>query len=284
MGHLDMNPLRLISAQSACMIFVVLCCASYTPLSAVSAQSAVDGQQQPEVPLRARGAGYTELVFEDNFDVLSLSPNGAGSYRWYKLRSLGQIVPADHFRHSDGQLTLVTPPGERKGLNASVATFPTDNEPGTTPSLFRYGYFEARIRFDPQVNWDNWAAFWLLDPVHQQQSSKDAKWCEIDVVEAVSPTSYVANAHDWTGGRPPKSVPSTTKVVSVREIDFRNWNVFGLLWEPNTITWYLNNQIVMSAPTPEPCKSGQLSIVLQAAKRGGLADQTLEVDWVKVYR
>jgi beta-glucanase (GH16 family) len=82
-----------------------------------------------------------------------------------------------------------------------------------------------------------WPAFWL-EPTDGVSPS------EIDVMEAPfnNPTLIQASLHDSVGGY-------TTGQVTVPNFS-TNYNTYGVNWNAQTITYYVNGKVVGSTPTP----------------------------------
>ena len=82
-----------------------------------------------------------------------------------------------------------------------------------------------------------WPAFWL-EPTDGVSAS------EIDIFEAPfnNPTLIQDSLHDTVGGY-------TTGQVTVPNYS-TNYNTYGVNWNAQTITYYVNGQVVGSTPTP----------------------------------
>lgn len=233
------------------------------------------------VPPQAAKAGYKKIVFEDQFDTLDMSPDGGGTHRWYN--SIWTVKPRSPnlFKVHNGVLSLTTVPVDQWGAATAITTMP--RKPGGHPNVFRFGYFEAKLRFNN--NKDNWAAFFLYSAWRSTIASGKAngRWCEIDVVESMYPRVYAGTVHDWFDSKSTANPNAHMFVPTGMDIN-DSWNVFGLLWQPGSITWYLNNVKVGTAPSPVICDNDDMFLILSSQKKRGLADQVLDVDWIRVYR
>lgn len=231
-----------------------------------------------------------KLIFEENFDTIDLGYDSGGSHRWHFLNSRGMRVSRDQLTLEDGIARLVTPPDASWGANTSISTLPEWPESGTAATpLFKYGYYEARIKFD--INPNHWPAFWLLaekgllHATNRLPKSQEDRWCEIDIMEGVSPTSYGGTVHDWQSGSSPHNLVNRNAHIRLPfGGTMSGWNDYGLLWTPEKITWYFNGKEMISADTPEACKDAELSLVIGAQKHKGKEDQTTWVDWIRVYQ
>ncbi|CAH0355303.1 glycoside hydrolase family 16 protein [Sphingobium sp. CECT 9361] len=233
------------------------------------------------LPPEARKAGFSKLVFSDDFSVLDLSPDGGGNHRWFNgLWQRGPVNPKQ-FELMNGFVRLKTHVEPRRiVMTTALTTMPRTKGSSTT---FRYGYFEARLRFSPGPY--AWPAFWLLSEQRPKIDDKAMKsrWCEIDIFEGGRATHFQGTVHDW---RDFKSTSNANQhFLLPAPIDKSQWNNYGMLWTPRTISWFFNGRLLGSAPTPVVCKQQSLFIIIGAQKRqNGPAQEVLDVDWVHVYR
>jgi len=272
--------IKLVRRNTLCFWIVTW---AVTFLLATTSTHARDTQSEKPIDVSSR-----TLTFDEDFNDIDLSADGGGGHRWYMLRSLGNPVPPSLLSISDGVLSISTPPDDHYGANTSIATLPQDGHEGT-PTLFNLGYFEARLRFDPNAN--NWPAFWLfsetglLHAMGQLPNSVESHWCEIDIMEGISSNTYGGTVHDWRSGQSAQNVQNKNALITLPpETNFREWNVFGVLWTTNKIVWYFNGRPVSSTSTPSICQSEQMFIIIGSAKYGGAETQTIDVDWIRVYK
>jgi beta-glucanase (GH16 family) len=235
-------------------------------------------------PGQAAKAGFTNLVFNEDFRNLDLSDPDRDTTVWRKNRSLGLPISDDRFSVSNGVLTITTPPGSHRGVCSQITTHA--NAPKQSKHEFLFGYFEARLRFD--WNPDNWDSFWLESAVpvklrQNPQGSDSTRWCEIDIMEPQNtPRVYAGTVHDFYAGK--RVQATSSKIELPGRVKLSDWNTFGALWQPGRVSWYLNNKLVGTTPTPPICDHDRLSLILAAAKQRGDEDQKLEVNWVHVYQ
>lgn len=179
--------------------------------------------------------GY-RLVWEDAFSGSALDPS-----KWVvKTGARRQAInSAEAVSVKDGALviTTYTEGGTHyTGFLESAGKY----EP-------RYGYMEARIRF--QSSPGEWGAFWVQSPTMGKPVGDPATaGTEIDVVEhrAHSGTggdltgSYVMNLH-WDGyGADHKSIGGSGRPAAGQPSLQGEWHVYGLLWTADGYIFYLD--------------------------------------------
>lgn len=106
----------------------------------------------------------------------------------------------------------------------------------TNQFAFQYGYVEARI--DPSEEKGAWNAFWLLPA-----GAKNGGWAyaETDIMEKIGQEAFTWQAqHGATDtGQYAKSVPNTP-----------GFHTYGLEWNAQTMTWYIDGVQTMQIATP----------------------------------
>ncbi len=229
---------------------------------------------QQEIPKPASQAGYNKLIFSDDFTSLDLSQDRVSQHRWFNGMWFEHPARPGFIQAKGGILSLKTDQTRKNGT--SITTFSDKRGAGT---LFRYGYFEARMRWngDPRA----WVAFWLFSSQHAREIDSN-HWCEIDIFESFRKDVFVGTVHDWRDFKTKKNANSWHPLPP-RSIRARQWNTYGLLWTPRTITWYLNGKELFSASTPHICTQQDLFLVLGIQRRGNDKQQNLLVDWVRVF-
>jgi beta-glucanase (GH16 family) len=230
-----------------------------------------------------------KLTFDDEFNSFSASPNGAGT-TWMSSHSNGQrtlsqeaqyfsdaSVGVNPFSVADGILTITAASG------SNPAGLPYNSGVLTTYQSFsqEYGYFEIRAALPGGQG--AWPAFWMLPA--------NGSWPpELDVFEAIGAASpgniYVTTHSAATGANVMNGqlvqVPGGTGA----------FHAYGVDWEPDTITFYIDGNAVASMPTPADMHQPMyllmdLAMGAQgswpgAAPANGPAQQ-LQVDYVRAY-
>lgn len=250
------------------------------------------GATAPTPP--AQAAGYT-LVLYDNFSNLNLAPDAiTNAYPWY--RGIWYEPLPSPFSVSDNasvlQLTWTN------GQATWDTTISSCSQSGMHCRAFKYGYFEASLKWDPYVG--AWPAFWMI-PVQNIWRAPESG--ELDIMEghydAKLGPQYYGTIHDWqningvatdvanNGGQNLSAVPKGT--------DFSQWHTYGLLWVPGKVTWYFDNVPMHSYPTMPIFDTSQFYYLMLGAQEGvnwqggnttGMTTNTLNlyVQWVKAWQ
>ena len=232
-------------------------------------------------------SGY-HLSFADEFDALNLSPTGFGAYTWYPGIWWDSRLPLPSLETVSNSVLDLAWSRNGGGLsNTSISTIAKDGSQGRT---FRYGYFEARMKWDV-VN-GSWPAFWLIP---KQAINGDQHTGEIDIFEGqgAEPRTFNGTIHEWQGGSNVWSNNPNWYTLPAGN-DFSQWHTYGLLWEPGTVTWYYDNQKLFSSPTRPIFDQQDFFIVIGSGVGAnwsegnlqGVAANTinLNVDWVHVWQ
>jgi beta-glucanase (GH16 family) len=239
----------------------------------------------------AQAAGYS-LMFSDDFTSLNLSPNGTGNYRWYDgVWFYNNPAPLANISVANSELSLVWQKSQT-GDDTSVETFAQNN---ANYHAWRYGYFEARMKWD--VVTGAWPAFWLtpIEAAFGQDVYNGAQeQGEFDIFEGQGdqPHIYTGTIHDWVNGKSTSNANNTWTLAST--VDFSQYHTYGMLWIPGKVTWYFDDQPLMSAPTPTVVDKQTYLMILGmqegAAWQGGnltgvtVSSMKLTVDWVHVWQ
>jgi beta-glucanase (GH16 family) len=239
----------------------------------------------------SQAQGY-KPVFVDEFDKIDLSPNGLGAHSWYEgVWWYSKHAPLGNISASGSTLSLTW----QRGQSATETTISTLSRDGHNFAAWRYGYFEARMRWD--VVKGAWPAFWLI-PV-QSLNNRDVyngtkESGEIDIFEGQGdhPHTFYGTIHDWINLHDHASKKNAFALAD--NTDFSQYHVYGLLWTPGKVTWYLDNQPLHSESAPAIFDQQDFFLVLgmqegddwKAGNLSGVtaATMTLNVDWVRVWQ
>jgi len=257
----------------------------------------------PTPPPQASAAGYSTLVFDDEFNTLNIAPSGnsSGAYNWYPgLFYESQTPPSSEITDTAGVLDLDwnKATGESTGLyNTSIESESSNADAG---KKFRYGYFEVRMRWNNVTG--TWPTIWL-DPV-QAIGGQTTNTGEIDIFEGQGGSNvYYGTLHTWDGGTETWS-SSPDNFALPASNDFSQWHLYGALWvpgsgsKPGTVTWYFDNNELGSATTTSSNNSvfDQEDFLLILGSQEGVnwtagdltgvtaSDINLYADWVHVWQ
>jgi beta-glucanase (GH16 family) len=258
------------------------------------------------VPIQAENVGYKNLTFNDDFNSIN-TIDTAGSkktgYNWYIDPAIwgdDNAIPSA-YKVSNSVLT-VTNSGHYTG-NWTLSSF---SSRGNVGHSFRYGYFEARIRFDPTLGKKGrgFPAWWSLSTYHSRVNNMD-HWAELDFFEAYTgglseyEGAFVGTVHDWADSSKKHYQNSNNWQPLPKETDFTQWHTYGCLWEPGKITWYFDDKPLMTLtysatalPNPignPPAPVGTYFILDRDPEGlllilGSDTEWPLDVDWVRVWQ
>jgi len=259
--------------------------------SLVFTSNAALGQQPlPDKPAPPSQAQGYKLVFADEFDTLDLSPDGRGIHEWYEgIWFNHQHAPRKNISVANSMLCLKWERGQRS-TDTSITTLSPYLQ---NFAVWRYGYFEARLRWD--VVKGAWPAFWLIpveDATGQDIYNGMKESGEIDIFEGQGdePHVFYGTIHDWLNLHDQANRNNAFPLP--RNVDLNQFHTYGLLWTPGKVVWYLDNQPLHSESTPAVFDRQNFFLVLgmqEDWKAGNLSgvtasSMTLNVDWVRVWQ
>lgn len=196
--------------------------------------------------------GY-KLAWSDEFNAATLSTtkwNYRTDTRFWSLQRAANV------RLSDGLLYL----------DLKKETFGTTHYTGggvISKKVFRYGYYEARMRVPPGAGWHT--SFWMMK--HNRPSS-DTVAIELDAIEndSVTPLKYTVNTH--------RHLPAPHLTYGYRTVHTpslsANFHVFGCEFTPTVVRYFFNGAVVQTLDATQ-FPHGDLNIWLTsiAAPLGG---------------
>jgi hypothetical protein len=236
--------------------------------------------QTPTPPVQAVAAGFTNLVFDDEFTtrttVAPAKTYPPSGYNWYRH---GDIEPHDISVNTGagggatagatGVLTIDNTPDVFNGVLQTVPANATGSQRAGT---WQHGYFEARIQYSSTVTGNGgrkngWPSFWLwavqaLSPVQGQKTA------ECDIFEALplgaagASSQAINTLHNWENSRDyaaqsnlfntgsnnlQASLVDSTE--SAQPTDGR-WHTYGCLWTSNgngsgTVRFYYDGFLIV---------------------------------------
>jgi Glycosyl hydrolases family 16 len=251
------------------------------------------GQQpHPDKPAPPPQAQGYKLEFADEFDTFDLSPDNQGVHKWYEGVWFNHRHPSrQNISAANSMLGLKWERGQG-GVDTSITTLSPHTQ---NYAAWRYGYFEARLRWD--VVTGAWPAFWLIpvqDATGQANYNGTRESGEIDIFEGQGdhPHVFYGTIHDWVNFRDHASRNNAFALPG--NVDLSQFHIYGLLWTPGKVVWYLDNQPLHSESTPAIFDRQDFFLVLSMQegedwKAGNLSgvtasSMTLNVDWVRVWQ
>jgi beta-glucanase (GH16 family) len=237
-----------------------------------------------------------DLTFDDEFNTFISSPDGSVGwmtsypYGGEAARSETGTHDAQYFSDSSVGTNPFTDVNGVLDIAATVAV------PGSNPyglpytsgmiTTYRsmaqtYGYFELRAELP--AGQGMWPAFWLLPTASPYTS-------ELDVFEVLGeePGYLYATAHNevngvWSDTTTRVTVPNTST----------GFHTYGVDWEPTTITFYMDGQVIWSTPTPSTMNSPMYMLVTNGVGGAGSwpgapssnseFPAVMQVDYVRAY-
>lgn len=145
----------------------------------------------------------------------------------------------------------------------------------------QYGYFEMKAKF-PRGE-DTWPAFWLLNTAAKRSRAPAG---EIDVVEYIANphfANYMATTlHDWSNHTAPAA--SHYRVPS----PMGGFHTYGMMWTPDTMTFYFDSAVTMRCPTPSIMKQPYYLLVDLGIGSGWPTENTphtndLQIQYIRAY-
>jgi beta-glucanase (GH16 family) len=269
-------------------------------LLALSAAPLANAQvaSAPVAPTQAVAVGYTNLVFDDEFNTNSVSPDGTGSYNWYATNATSPAtttLPGPTYSILGGYLAINTDnSGYSDGLQSA--------NPQNTTNSWQHGYFEASILFCQYCsNNSAWPAFWSSSTsLLTGQVPIGGTYPELDFMEYyTAPVSaaqaavstqplqgiYTTTVHEWTNTSPATSVQNPNNVPVIPPgTDFSMWHTYGCLWTPNQVQWYFDNQLVTTVATGPGTPFPSLELSKMYLILGSGAWWPMYVDYVHVWQ
>ena len=197
-----------------------------------------------------------KLMWSDEFDGDSLNTNvwtretggsdgggwGNNELQYYTDRTENSYV-------SDGTLKIVA-----KRENYSNCRFTSARLKTAGKKSFKYGRMEARIKVNGGNQDGVWPAFWMMG-----DDGTSWPWCgELDIMEHANSRNYVEGTIHWNAGGSSYNTPYNHKYwgsysvpayyyYSDNNNGINGWHTYGVIWDENTIKWYVDNNIYLTA-------------------------------------
>jgi beta-glucanase (GH16 family) len=242
-----------------------------------------------------------QLTFDDEFNTLNLWNGTSGTWDtnwWYNsITSNGSTLSSNgeqewYINSNDPATSSVKPWTVDNGVlsiqaqpaSSSISSL-IDGYSYTSGMLNTYhsfdqtyGLFEARMKLPAGQGF--WPAFWLMP--------ENGSWPpELDIMENLGNNTSEAytTVHSTT-------LSGDQEASGVAVNNTTQWHTYAVDWEPNYITWYVDGQQVYKVATPSDVDTPMYMILNLAvggywpgdANASTNFNQTLQVDWVRVYQ
>jgi beta-glucanase (GH16 family) len=240
------------------------------------------------------------LVFNGTFSKLNISPNSAkrngdyGDYTWYDgLWWETAVSPLSDMTTKSSVLTLnVSVPNSGKVYDTTIATAAPD---ASYYQAFQFGYFEVSMKWENTAK-GAWPAFYLLPVQWIEGATTDG---EIDVMEGQGgayPNTVFGTVHEWVNSVDEWNNESSNAFTVPAGTNLSQYNTYGVLWTPGSITWYFNNQPMFTVNDYPPVIDSQNYYLILASQEGvnwtlgntsGVRRSTtfpVQVQWVHVWQ
>ena len=237
-------------------------------------------------PLPIAGQGYSK-VFADEFN--SLDRSVWDDHIWYDDPPSSAWAPTQYV--DNGIFHLVS---RRNDLYPGCTTNCYPIITATTLSSgksFQYGYFEARMRWTKGAG--SWPAFWLLSTGWAKTGSCATPAGELDVMEGqgTEPNVLYGTIHKDSASRCGGDAQNGNNWQPVGIDLTAGFHTYAALWTATTVSWYLDDKLVMAAPTYST-DNQPMFLLLQMWSGGWTSGPTsatplelqTEVDWVHVWQ
>lgn len=234
------------------------------------------------------------LVFSDDFDTLDLGAFNTAAPSQAHNWNEGMWFSHDHtaldsFTVRNSVLSLTWKRGQKRP-DSSISTFSTRNR---SYCAWRYGYFEARMKWTPLKG--SWPAFWLASVPPDVNCTK-CQTGEVDIFEGQgsAPHTFFGTIHAWSGSQELANTSARNRFPLPSSTDFAQYHTYGLLWVRGRVSWYFDGLPLHSEPTYELPERQRYFMILgmqegpdwQSGDLTGVTAQylTLMVDWVRVWQ
>lgn len=235
-----------------------------------------------------------KMTFDDEFSTFTSSADG--SKGWMTKFPYGGIaartlpsnneteyysdssVGVNPFTNKDGILTITAAPAHAGETPAGSNLTYTSGLMTTYHSFSQlYGYFEVKAQLPSGAGF--WPAFWLLPA--------DNTWPpELDVFEQLGGSTIYQSVHTNVG-----KFNDHTSIVTNVQTATSEYHVYGVDWEPNYITYYVDGVAVGQLATPADMNK-PMYMLLNLAVGGtgswpgaadGVTSAQMKIDYVRAY-
>jgi hypothetical protein len=231
---------------------------------------------------------YT-MTFNDNFSTLSISAYGPAT-RWiahtpwngdFGDAVFGNPGPGGPFSLNANGLAITAHQDAAGKWHSGLISSVDHDGPAHHGFAQQYGYFEMKARLPSGAG--TWPAFWLIG------TDKTSSAAEIDVIEYYGgfPKYYITTEHVWVHGANQLLRQHTSKVPE--GILSSQFNTFGVLITPTVTSFYFNQHLYWSTPTPPEYRQPMYMLVDLALGGGWPINKlqspvVMDVQYVRAYQ
>jgi hypothetical protein len=244
-----------------------------------------------------QAAGYN-LVWEDTFSTFSLCTTNLPGCNWYSFEMLPGS-PAGIVTDPFGTYVNLEWTSGESYSPVIYTNISTASSNGVYNHAWTYGYFEVSMAFDPTTG--SFPGIWML-PVSMIVAGNPLTMSggELDLFEwqSTSPMLFNGTVHVWVNGVDIANNNKSNAWAVTGGTDFANYNRYGVLWTPTTISWYFNNVLMETVNTTlSPYNSvfgGSEPYSLILSQQGGcnwttswpgqVSPVNMQVQWVHIYK
>lgn len=296
----------ILCLMSACGVTQLV--SGYQPEFAAVAPPVLEGTTSncaagERAPAAAESAGFTKMVFCDDFDSLStidVHTTGAPGFNWYTRMPFNRGRTSETDYSVSNSVLSVT---DDDNYNWGIASIDPKTGSG---KAWNFGYFEARLSFDPNAAPDGpgWPSWWADSAYHFRYETQDTGGLfeELDFLEVprANRQAFAGTLHEWAQGMAVHYRNSENYARA--SVNWGQWHTVGVLWVRGSVIWYLDGKPVIkqqysqhAPPRPIGLQKGTIPspagvfaeldserlgefMILGSAK-----GWPLNVDWVRVW-
>jgi beta-glucanase (GH16 family) len=244
-------------------------------------------REETSPPTPAKGA----LLLDEGFAGGSLNTNRWNPcYHWatdgctnLSNNELQWYVPGQA-KVADGVLSLEADRRRVTGIDDKQFDYVSGLISGASPDrtlfAFKYGYVESRVRLPKGQGL--WSALWMLPTTRESKP-------EVDIFETVGEQPDTVQMHThWEKDGQDHQRGHRWHGGDMTE----GWHTFGLQWEPDSLTWYVDGQVRWRVTDTAQIPHEDMYLLTNLAVGGALtktpnADtpfpSSLRVDYVRVW-
>ena len=214
-------------------------------------------------PSQAVAAGYVNQVMLTDFLSASEVNNGTSgtvAAPWYvNGTGLNYTIANSVLTLNNSISAFNADIGTSFTAGAALSAPGATAQPNVNGRTFTYGYFEAKLLFNPSnVSGQGWPAWWSQSYQSNVLNQNTLNTTEIDFMEAFTGgsgwNSVSCGFLNWFGsnsgllgsyfgalGAPGLQGPPSAATIAASGIDPNNWNIFGCLITPTYVEMYWNS-------------------------------------------